>query len=164
MSIALARYPKTLRGGGKSNCDTCGRISRAKRCEDCRRKRPDKVCARPGCDNYVKRWHRQFCSRTCSAWATRENRVRQMHRRQEFTEETGPPITKPLSPKPECLECGGPAYPDTDFLGRTILGCPQCGSRLVRTIGKHRYDQRERHEVEIEQLITRGRRRLREVS
>ena len=115
-------------------------------------------CERPNCQKVFRpdRSFRKYCSRACGGYAKVKQRgQRQIHHQQEFTKETGPSITKPLSDVPMCV-CGLRMTPGTDWLGRTILECPRCGPQQVKLIGRRRHDQRERHEVELKQLISRG--------
>lgn len=120
------------------------------------------TCARPTCTgSFVCRddSNRKYCSVPCAQWGRRQKRAKHAPRKKPFTEETGPPITRGLDTLPRC-GCGRTMYPTTDTLGRTILQCGCGKSAPVRIIGRHRYDQAQRHRQELVQLVGAGMRRV----
>ncbi len=119
-----------------------------------------RICARPHCGTEFKTSSqtRKYCSPGCTSWGKRQNQQnrRKPLRSSQFTVETGPPLTEGLTSYPTC-GCGRRLVGGTDFLGRTTLDCEHCEISLpVKIIGEHKYDQFERHLVELSQLISRG--------
>lgn len=120
------------------------------------------TCARPNCTGTfvpIKGSSRKYCSVGCQQWGRQQTRGERIPRNSSFTVETGPPITSGIDTLPHC-GCGRRMDPTTDVLGRTILQCV-CGKTApVRIIGRHRYDQYERHRAELKQLVSRGKTRV----